>query len=50
MENKAHFGSLTDRMSAFREEVLMRNPISMLRGHCWRLRPIKRIRISPVSW
>ena len=24
--------------------------VSMLRGHCWRLRPIKRIRISPVSW
>ena len=26
MENKAHFGSLTDRMSAFREEVLDEKP------------------------
>ena len=46
MENQEHFGRLTDRMAAFREEVLEEKPILMQNVPYLPHRPIKRIKIS----
>ena len=45
MENREHFGSLTARMKAFREEVLDEKPYVDAER-----RLIRKIRISPASW
>ena len=59
MENTKHFGALTERMQAFREEVLdekpyidavkrcwMKSLILMLNGQFWLLKRTKNIKTS----
>lgn len=43
MENKQHFGSLTARMQAFREEVLDENRILTHSAQYWQHRLIGKI-------
>ena len=50
MNNTEHFGKLTERMQAFREEVLDANHILTHREPYWQQKLIKKTRISQELW
>lgn len=50
MENREHFGSLTARMKAFREEVLDEKPYVDAERAILATQAYQEIRISPASW